>query len=158
MMKQRTAVCLSLGGGGNAGTKPFANGFAALKSLDSNNDNIFNNLDAAWGNVRVWVDANHDGKTDAGELKTFAELGITRINLATTSQSGLVRDGNEVLASGTFVMSGLTREALAANFLNNPNGLLFSSMSDGVQRWIPRDGKWMKCSSNPLVTALKECA
>ena len=62
------------GSGGVAGTKPYANGFAALKSLDSNADNQFTALDAAWNNLRVWVDANHDGKTDAAELKTFAQL------------------------------------------------------------------------------------
>ena len=60
--------------------------------------------------------------TDAGELKTFAQLGITQINLTSIAQSGLVRDGNEVLASGTFVINGQTHEALAANFLVNPNG------------------------------------
>ncbi|WP_143694899.1 LysM peptidoglycan-binding domain-containing protein, partial [Variovorax sp. JS1663] len=62
------------GSGGVAGTKPHANGFAALKSLDSNADNLFDSADAAWNNLRVWVDANHDGRTDAGELKTFADL------------------------------------------------------------------------------------
>ncbi|WP_143694765.1 hypothetical protein, partial [Variovorax sp. JS1663] len=53
------------------------NGFAALKSLDSNADNLFDSADAAWNDLRVWVDANHDGRTDAGELKTFADLNIT---------------------------------------------------------------------------------
>jgi LysM repeat protein len=32
----------TVGTGGDAGSKPFANGFMALKSLDSNNDNVFN--------------------------------------------------------------------------------------------------------------------
>lgn len=49
--------------GGQAGTKPYANGFSALKSLDSNNDNLFNASDTAWNSVKVWVDANHDGKS-----------------------------------------------------------------------------------------------
>ena len=69
-----------VGSAGVAGTKPYANGFAALKSLDSNNDNSFTAADAAWNNLRVWVDANHDGKTDAGELKTLANLGITALS------------------------------------------------------------------------------
>ena len=111
---------------GQSGQKRFASGFAALKSLDSNNDNQFTNADAAWSSLRVWVDANHDGKTDTGELKTFAQLGITSINLASTAQSGLVNNGNEVLASGTFTqtVNGLakTKEALAARFIANPAG------------------------------------
>lgn len=120
------------GSNGVNGTKPFANGFAALKSLDSNGDNQFTSADAAWNNLRVWVDANHDGKTDAGELKTFASLGITSINLATTTQSGEVRDGNAVLARGTFTQSGLTQEAIAANFLANPAGSTITQTSNGI--------------------------
>jgi len=126
----------AVGTGGNAGTRPFANGLAALKSLDSNSDNVFSSSDTAWNNLRVWVDANHDGKTDAGELKTFADLGIVSINLSGTSQSGLVRDGNEVLATSTFTQtvggSNVTREAIAANFLTNPNGHSFTTSGNGT--------------------------
>ncbi len=135
----------AVGTGGNAGTKAFANGLAALKSLDSNNDNQFTSSDAAWTNVKVWVDANHDGKSfidtnnngilDAGEqteLKTLTELGITSINLNSTSQSGLVRDGNEVLATSTFVQNGVSKEALAANFIANPNGSTFTASGSGT--------------------------
>jgi hypothetical protein len=79
------------------------------------------------------VDANADAKTDAGELKTFAQLGITQINLVNTAQSGEVRDGNEVLSRGTFVQSGQTKEAIAANFLANPNGTIFTPSGTGTQ-------------------------
>ncbi|MDP1610950.1 MAG: Ig-like domain-containing protein, partial [Sulfuritalea sp.] len=112
----------TVGSNGDAGTKPYANGFAALKSLDSNADNQFTALDSAWTNVKVWQDANHDGLTDAGELKTLDELGITSINLTPTTQSGLVNGGNEVLATGTFVQDGITKEAQAARFIANPTG------------------------------------
>ena len=111
-----------VGAGGTAGTKPYANGFAALKSLDSNADNAFTNADTAWTNVKVWTDANHDGLTDTGELKTLDELGITAINLTPTTQSGLVSGGNEILASGTFTQNGFTREVQAARFIANPTG------------------------------------
>ena len=119
-----------------AGTKPYANGFAALKSLDSNSDNQFTALDAVWNNLRVWQDANHDGKTDAGELKTFADLGITALNLASSAQSGEVRDGNEILARGSFTQNvngvSTTREAIAANFLANPAGSTITASGSGV--------------------------
>jgi len=136
----------AVGTNGNQGTKPFTDGFAALRSLDSNNDGVFDSNDAAWENVRVWVDDNADGVSfkdvngngtyqvgiDTSELKTFAELGITRINLDTTSQSGLVNGGNEVLATGSFVMGGETREAQAARFLANPNGHTFLDQQNGT--------------------------
>lgn len=135
----------AVGSNGDAGTKPHSNGLAALKSLDSNNDNQFSSADAAWNNVKVWVDDNHDGKSwkdtdndgilDAGEiseLKTLTELGITSINLSSTSQSGLVRDGNEVLATSTFIQNGQIKEALAANFIANPNGSTFTASGSGT--------------------------
>jgi Ca2+-binding RTX toxin-like protein len=132
--------------GQTAGQKTYADGFAALKSLDRNNDNQFNKLDAAWSSLRVWVDddangqsfkdTNGNGIKDAGEateLKTFAELGITSINLAKTAQSGLVNNGNEVLSSSTFVQNGLTQAAQAVRFIANPNGSSYAqSTTAGV--------------------------
>lgn len=112
----------TVGTGGNAGTKLYANGFAALKSLDSNGDNAFTSTDSAWAAVKIWQDANHDGVTDAGELKALAALGITSVNLVTTLQSGLVNGGNEVLATGTFIQGGQTKEAQAARFIANATG------------------------------------
>ncbi|WP_260415092.1 calcium-binding protein [Pseudomonas cichorii] len=133
------------GTGGNAGEKRFSNGFTALASLDSNADGVFDNRDDAWSSVKVWVDANHDGKSwddangngsvdanEQSELKSFAELGITRINLNSVAQSGEVRDGNEVLARGTFVQNGVSKEAIAANFLANPNGHVFTASGNGT--------------------------
>ncbi|XVN13927.1 hypothetical protein QZH47_21675 [Pseudomonas corrugata] len=133
------------GTNGEAGQKRFANGFAALASLDSNADGIFDKQDTAWSSVKVWVDANHDGKSwddhngngaiDAGEtseLKSLSDLGITQINLKNQLQSGEVRDGNEVLASGTFVQNGVSKEAIAANFIANPNGHVFTTSDSGT--------------------------
>nr|WP_260416210.1 calcium-binding protein [Pseudomonas cichorii] len=133
------------GTGGNAGEKRFSNGFTALASLDSNADGVFDNRDDAWSSVKVWVDANHDGKSwddangngsvdanEKSELKSLAELGITRINLNSVAQSGEVRDGNEVLARGTFVQNGVSKEAIAANFLANPNGHVFTASGTGT--------------------------
>ncbi|WP_224770990.1 calcium-binding protein [Pseudomonas sp. FEN] len=130
---------------GESGQKRFANGFAALASLDSNADGVFDKQDAAWSSVKVWVDANHDGKSwndlngngavDAGEtseLKSLSDLGITQINLKNQAQSGEVRDGNEVLARGTFVQNGTSKEAIAANFLANPNGHVFTASGTGT--------------------------
>ncbi|GEM_PF-5858469 len=94
---------------------------------------------------KSWVDANNDGIKGAGEvseLMTFADLGITQINLNSQSQSGEVRDGNEVLAHGTFVQGGVTKEAIAANFLNNPAGSNFGQTAGGVV--ATQDGSGIK--------------
>ncbi|OPK02803.1 S8 family serine peptidase [Pseudomonas veronii] len=133
------------GTGGNTGTRPYADGFVALKALDSNGDNLFNNLDAGWSQLRVWVDQNGDGlsfidsndngikdSTELSELRTFAELGITSINLTKSAQSGLVNTGNEVLATGSFIRNGLTAAAQAVRFIANPSGTQFSKGLNGT--------------------------
>ena len=143
------------GSNGVAGTKLYANGFAALATLDTGNgastnngsgDGVIDSRDTfAWTNARVWIDDNADGLSfkdtnangikdagEASELKTFAELGITSINLAATTQSGLVNGGNEVLATGSYVIGGVTRDAQAASFLANPNGHSFGNWANGA--------------------------
>ncbi len=121
------------GEGGAAGEKPYADGFAALKSLDSNSDNIFDANDAAFSLLRVWKDADQDGVSDAGELFTLDALGIVSINLAATVQSGEVLSGNEVLSRSTYTnAASQTREAIAANFLANPNGHEFVASGNGT--------------------------
>jgi len=56
-------------------------GFDALRDLDSNGDGVFNAEDAEFDKVRVWQDKNSDGVSQAYELKTLDELGITAIHL-----------------------------------------------------------------------------
>ena len=53
----------------------------ALKTLDTINDNVFDDKDEKYNDLRVWVDGDSDGVTDTGELKTLAELNIKSINL-----------------------------------------------------------------------------
>jgi hypothetical protein len=45
-----------------------ANGFEALKDLDSNNDGKIDNQDTNFNNLKIWQDKNSDGKLDEGEL------------------------------------------------------------------------------------------
>ena len=68
-------------------------GYAALAEQDTNHDGKINSHDAHWKELKVWVDANHDGKTDAGELKTLEELGVASLSLA-AQKSELVDHGN----------------------------------------------------------------
>ena len=56
-------------------------GFEALAELDDNGDGIIDNKDSAFANLRVWIDANHNGKSNSNELKTLNETGIISISL-----------------------------------------------------------------------------
>jgi hypothetical protein len=78
----------------------FADGIAALASLDGNHDGVIDNKDQAFGELVVWQDGNHNGVSDSGELTHLADLGITSIGLATTP--GAPIDGQNIPAVGTF--------------------------------------------------------
>ena len=58
-----------------------ANGFEALADLDSNGDNIFNNQDEAWNEVKVWKDTNSNGVVDEGELLTLEQANVYKANI-----------------------------------------------------------------------------
>jgi hypothetical protein len=58
-----------------------SNGYEAMAQYDSNGDGKLTAADAHFKDLVVWVDANHDGKTEAGELKSLADLGITSLDL-----------------------------------------------------------------------------
>jgi hypothetical protein len=68
-------------------------GFDALRDWDSNHDGVIDAQDAVYDALRVWVDANGDGITDAGELRTLASLGITSMGLDAVHHS-VTQNGN----------------------------------------------------------------
>jgi hypothetical protein len=72
-----------------------ANGFQALADQDTNHDGKITAVDANFNQIKLWVDANHDGKTDAGELHGLADFGITSLNLDYTH--GTVKDNGNLL-------------------------------------------------------------
>ena len=51
-------------------------GFRALAELDSNGDGVINASDAAFGELKLWVDANSDGEID---LKEFISMMLQSI-------------------------------------------------------------------------------
>jgi hypothetical protein len=62
-------------------------GFQALTRYDSaekggNGDGWINEKDRVFVSLRLWVDRNHDGIPEPGELLTMREAGITAISVA----------------------------------------------------------------------------
>jgi hypothetical protein len=72
---------------------PGAEGFAALAQYDGNGDGIIDANDPIYSQLRIWVDRNHNGAVDAGELETLA--------------------GNTITATGSFTRSDGTTGAIA---------------------------------------------
>jgi|GEM_PF-1225594 len=72
-------------------------GFVELALLDSNGDGVISAADVEFETLRVWVDANSDARTDEGELRTLAELGIVSITLRTRPSDHFLFDDDSSL-------------------------------------------------------------
>lgn len=120
------------GSDGNSGETPFKDGFAALASVDANADGAINVEDAVWSQLKVWVDGNHDGRTDAGELKGLQEHGISQIKLGQVESVGETRQGNQVISRGAFTINGEDREVLAVKFLADTVGNRVEAQEGGT--------------------------
>jgi hypothetical protein len=81
------------------------NGFEALADLDSNHDGVFDGLDDAFGEVKVWKDADSDGVTDTGELLSLNEAGVTSINLSYTNTNTTDENNNQHLQAGSYTIT-----------------------------------------------------
>ncbi len=90
---------------GNSAEHP--DGFSALKALDGNDDNKITPKDMEWGNLRVWIDADNNGVTDSGELRSLDSLGITQMHFRSKQHSDVVNNENTIAASSVFLMNGL---------------------------------------------------
>lgn len=82
------------------------NGFLALAAFDAlaqggNADGVIDEVDAVFDDLVVWVDANHDGRTDPGELLSLREAGVTRIGLSYRESRRRDEHGNQLRYVGT---------------------------------------------------------
>jgi hypothetical protein len=92
--------------------------------LDSNQDGVVSQDDAAFADLRVWVDANSDGVTESGEIKTMASLGISSIS--TQAAVDLSKDnGNLVGLTSTYeTTDGATHAAADVWFVADKNQVM----------------------------------
>ncbi len=83
-----------------------ADGFEALADLDLSasglSDGKFDANDVAYSSVKLWQDANQDGISQAGELHTFADLGVASINVSGIASNINLGGGNTQAFSGSF--------------------------------------------------------
>lgn len=78
-----------------------ASGIAALATLDSNGDGKIDADDTAFSSLSIWVDSDNDGISDAGELSSLTDHGVSSISLGATTVGG-TEDGQTVFSEGTF--------------------------------------------------------
>ncbi|MBT9527125.1 MAG: heme utilization protein, partial [Rhizobacter sp.] len=86
------------------------NGYEAMKIEDSNQDGKLTAADARYSELKLWVDANQDGKTDDGELHGLADFGVVSLDLSALAGSE-VDNGNLLgLTSSYTTADGATHD------------------------------------------------
>lgn len=91
-----------------------ADGFDALRDLDSNQDGKIDANDSIFSSLRVWRDLNQDGVSQENELSSLDAVDISAIYTNSTATRVDLGNGNIQTASGSFARSdgslGLTGE------------------------------------------------
>jgi VCBS repeat-containing protein len=101
--------------------------------FDTNRDGVFNAQDEKFDQFMVWQDADQDGVSDAGEVRSLADESITQINLVSDgvqrtpaagvtetgrSTASLADGGTMLVADVAFAYSTATETAVAAHMAN----------------------------------------
>ena len=86
-------------------------GFDALKDLDANQDGKVDAGDSVFANLRIWRDLNQDGISQANELTTLTANSITGIGVNALAVRTDLGNGNVQTAAGSFTRSNGTTGA-----------------------------------------------
>jgi VCBS repeat-containing protein len=107
-------------------------------AFDTNHDGVFNAADAQFAEFKVWQDTNQNGVSDAGEVRSLADWGITGINLISdgvqrTPVEGVTEVGHSTaaLADGSSMQVAdalFAYNALDYNMTGNAMNLLGADM------------------------------
>ena len=94
-------------------------GFAALKDYDTNDDGVVNTDDDIYSQLQVWQDLNQDGISQANELSTLTNLGITSISVDQTEQVNVDQNGNQIAITSSFDRNGEEYDIGQVNYSSN---------------------------------------
>ena len=104
------------------------NGFEALSAMDSNHDGVINIKDINFNELKVWIDANHDGISQANEMHSLQSLGISQLNLNAT-RTAVGENGNWTLLDSTYTSTDGTTHQMADVWLEKGAMLDLTVMS-----------------------------
>jgi Ca2+-binding RTX toxin-like protein len=124
--------------------------FGALAEIDSNKDGVISSADANWSTLKVWVDKNSDGETQANELYTLAQLGISNIKLNPTKNFAY-DNGNIIGDKSTFTYTdGRVGEIADAIFTTQDT----SVTQNVAQTLIAQDSTTIRLSNGQTMKVL----
>ena len=99
------------------------NGVEASKDLDSDNNNIINQYDELWGELRIWHDENSNGKTEEGELSLLSDWDIQSISLDFAEINLKDEADNKILFESEVVLENGERRKVADIDFQNDKGI-----------------------------------
>jgi hypothetical protein len=120
-------------------------------AFDTNHDGQLNAQDAKFAEFKVWQDINQDGVSDAGEVRSLAEWGVTSIHLVSdgvqrTPAAGVSEAGRTTASTSTgtamlvadaaFDFSSITAQpaqTVAADVSSNGGAVLQINLHDVLE-------------------------
>lgn len=136
-----------------------ANGFEAQADLDSNADGKFDAADTLFTSLRFWRDLNQNSTSEAGELSTFADLGLASINVTGTATNINLGGGNTQTHSGIFTrttgQTGAAATAERAGSLLLANNNFYRDFTDDL---VLTDEAWALLQITELACTCKRSA
>lgn len=94
-----------------------ADGWIALAQLDANGDRVIDASDAAWQQLLLWYDRDHDGRSSAAELTRVASTEIAAIGTGYRWTGRRDAFGNMFRYAGEVTLASGRREAYDVYFL-----------------------------------------
>jgi len=111
-----------------ASGKHAKDGFEAMRDMDTNHDGVINMSDADFKDLKIWIDSNHDGISQASELHSLQSSGVAQLNLNAT-QTAVNNNGNWVFLDSSYTATDGTTHQMADVWFEKGGQLDFTTMT-----------------------------
>ncbi len=134
-----------------------------LTAFDSNHDGKLNAQDAGFAEFKLWKDANRDGVTDAGELVSLTDAGISEISLTAHAVDRDWKVGENIVVNTTTFRrtdgSVGTVGDVALAFKPTPEPVATNGVWEGLGNLVPEQLlAALAASDEPGLAALRQAA